>query len=473
MPSMLRRPIVAVALALALALPSPQARTDDCKPDVSRVDKITKLQQDIWVQKVGGTGFGASLMGSTDMAVSVTAGRYGSINAVNVEILKEEASAASASFDSSLRAVKGNTFFLGFKEGGEPLTFVATDVANQTAVRNDVLDFGTGKVVTSVLLSCVLSDETLAAMRDALTKKPIDAIRVLLVGNIRVEYSLTEKTSKRLMAKFQCFFEAMDKRGLVRPAAHEPPPLKNDPDRMAQVQGRYARKGKPSDFIDLNADGTAGLRQDGHTVRGSFTVNGDAIAITSPEMPELTSRGHVAGDTITDDEGTIWEKMTEAQRAATAPLPDEPTPSKDVTASPVGRYLERGSNRYIELMADGTVACNLRASDGRPCNGTYKIKGNVVFFKLSVGSSKIGLRGSQLVGKTQVWDKQADTPKVLPEAQSSAPAPVAIRLGMTPQQVEEAQGSKPQKVIDLGAKQIYVYPDLKITFMDGKVSDVQ
>jgi hypothetical protein len=242
---------------------------------------------------------------------------------------------------------------------------------------------------------------------------------------------------------------------------------------MAQVQGRYARKGKPSDFLDLNADGTAGLRQDGHTVRGSFTVNGDAIAFTSPEMPELTSRGHVAGDTIKDDEGIIWEKMTEAQRAATPSLPDEPKPSEDVAASPVGRYLERGGSRYIELMADGTMTCNMRGSDGRPCNGTYKIAGNVIAFKTSVGSFKIGFRGSQFVGKTQIWDKQADTPKVLPEAQSAAPASVTIKLGMTPLQVEEAQGSKPQKVIDLGTKKIYVYPDIKITFMDGKVSDVQ
>ena len=29
------------------------------------------------------------------------------------------------------------------------------------------------------------------------------------------------------------------------------------------------------------------------------------------------------------------------------------------------------------------------------------------------------------------------------------------------------------KIIDLGAKKTYVYKDLKITFTDGKVSDVQ
>ena len=33
--------------------------------------------------------------------------------------------------------------------------------------------------------------------------------------------------------------------------------------------------------------------------------------------------------------------------------------------------------------------------------------------------------------------------------------------------------SQPEKVVDLGAKKIYVYKDMKITFTDGKVSDVQ
>jgi hypothetical protein len=32
---------------------------------------------------------------------------------------------------------------------------------------------------------------------------------------------------------------------------------------------------------------------------------------------------------------------------------------------------------------------------------------------------------------------------------------------------------KPDKIVNLGAKQIYVYKDLKVTFLNGKVSDVQ
>jgi len=30
-----------------------------------------------------------------------------------------------------------------------------------------------------------------------------------------------------------------------------------------------------------------------------------------------------------------------------------------------------------------------------------------------------------------------------------------------------------RRFVDLGAKQIYVYPDLKVTFTDGKVSNVE
>lgn len=43
---------------------------------------------------------------------------------------------------------------------------------------------------------------------------------------------------------------------------------------------------------------------------------------------------------------------------------------------------------------------------------------------------------------------------------------------MTTDQVQAALG-KPDKIFNLGVKQIYVYKDVKITFMNGKVSDVQ
>lgn len=59
-----------------------------------------------------------------------------------------------------------------------------------------------------------------------------------------------------------------------------------------------------------------------------------------------------------------------------------------------------------------------------------------------------------------------------PSDQAQQPPPVTIQIGETLQDVESALG-QPEKKVDLGGKQIYVYKDLKITFMDGKVSDVQ
>jgi uncharacterized membrane protein YgcG len=53
-----------------------------------------------------------------------------------------------------------------------------------------------------------------------------------------------------------------------------------------------------------------------------------------------------------------------------------------------------------------------------------------------------------------------------------APEPAQIEKGMTPDQVKNAIGM-PDKIINLGSKQIYVYKDIKVTFLAGKVSDVQ
>lgn len=50
--------------------------------------------------------------------------------------------------------------------------------------------------------------------------------------------------------------------------------------------------------------------------------------------------------------------------------------------------------------------------------------------------------------------------------------PQTIQMGMTPDQVQGALG-QPEKVVNLGAKQIFVYKDLKVTFFGGKVVDVQ
>src|SRR5208282_3505601 len=58
------------------------------------------------------------------------------------------------------------------------------------------------------------------------------------------------------------------------------------------------------------------------------------------------------------------------------------------------------------------------------------------------------------------------------QQQAPPPEPQQIEKGQTPDQVKAALG-QPDKIVNLGSKQIYVYKDLKVTFINGKVSDVQ
>jgi hypothetical protein len=58
------------------------------------------------------------------------------------------------------------------------------------------------------------------------------------------------------------------------------------------------------------------------------------------------------------------------------------------------------------------------------------------------------------------------------QQQQQQAEPQSIEKGMTTEQVEAAMG-QPDKKVNLGPKQIYVYKDLKVTFLNGKVFDVQ
>ena len=59
-----------------------------------------------------------------------------------------------------------------------------------------------------------------------------------------------------------------------------------------------------------------------------------------------------------------------------------------------------------------------------------------------------------------------------PAAPAATGAPVTVSQGQTIDEVTHELG-QPKNVVDLGTKKIYVYPDMKVTFKAGKVSDVQ
>jgi len=79
----------------------------------------------------------------------------------------------------------------------------------------------------------------------------------------------------------------------------------------------------------------------------------------------------------------------------------------------------------------------------------------------------------QAQGADQAEQEALNTmPPAPQDAGAQAGPPKTIAVG---QSISDVTGSlgQPKSVVDLGAKKIYVYPDLKVTFKDGKVSDVQ
>ena len=57
-------------------------------------------------------------------------------------------------------------------------------------------------------------------------------------------------------------------------------------------------------------------------------------------------------------------------------------------------------------------------------------------------------------------------------AVASAVQSKTIKLGMSPDEVKQSLGN-PDKIVDLGTKQVYVYKDMKVVFLNNQVSDVQ
>jgi hypothetical protein len=79
------------------------------------------------------------------------------------------------------------------------------------------------------------------------------------------------------------------------------------------VEGRYERRGKPGDFVELG-HGTFSLFQDGHHVEGTYTVAGDVITLASRQIPE-EPKARIIGDAIHDEQGIVWVRHSEPKKA--------------------------------------------------------------------------------------------------------------------------------------------------------------
>lgn len=112
---------------------------------------------------------------------------------------------------------------------------------------------------------------------------------------------------------------------------------------------------------------------------------------------------------------------------------------------------------------------------------------NVMFDISSVDTHDVNIKGStkqvryngtvmfrfppdQFQGMTAEDIKVAVDPFL--RIQEEADQPQTIEIGQSIEQIEAILG-KPERIVKAGSKTIYIYPDLKITFMDGAVAEVE
>jgi hypothetical protein len=94
-------------------------------------------------------------------------------------------------------------------------------------------------------------------------------------------------------------------------------------------------------------------------------------------------------------------------------------------------------------------------------------------FAISDDSQQQDQGGGQQDGQQQGGQQQGGGGQDQQGGQAQQQAePQTIEKGQTADQVQSSLG-KPDKIVNLGSKQIWVYKDLKVTFVNGKVSDVQ
>jgi hypothetical protein len=157
----------------------------------------------------------------------------------------------------------------------------------------------------------------------------------------------------------------------------------------------------------------------------------------------------------------------------------------------VSSYFRTGDKVYptkIDVNVDkAKISFTVVACDS--CNGVdppTSMKGQVIFQfakgyleKADVGAveNAIGQVFAISTGNEAQAQNNQSQAEQQPAAQEQAQAqpeaePQTIQLGQTTDEVQAVLG-KPEKIVNLGPKQLFIYKDMKITFVNGKVSDVQ
>ncbi|HEX8410495.1 MAG TPA: SHOCT domain-containing protein, partial [Thermoanaerobaculia bacterium] len=228
-----------------------------------------------WQQVLTSSGFLSAALLEKDITFTAYVARVGGKNVVGVVVQKVEENLARAAFETQFRAAKGDEIFLGFKNG-DPLTFITTKAGNAAQA-------GTfsGKLNMSANWEAEVSDADLAAHRDALTTRVIDAMRITAASG-QIDRAIPEKNGQRLMQKFGCFFRSLDSAGVSVAGGQQ-----SESDSAGGVVAMH--RASSSSPLEAAVRSTANCRS-------NFTVSGSMVRGTSYETyDEYPASDYTAG----------------------------------------------------------------------------------------------------------------------------------------------------------------------------------
>jgi hypothetical protein len=235
------------------------------------------------------------------------------------------------------------------------------------------------------------------------------------------------------------------------------------------LENQDAQQNAQQQDVDPASSGIARLLSDG---RSHVFVAGDSLDVADVSGTECTVSN---GDTLELKQAP----PSDATTANLVVLSSKGRPDCQISLTVVIQLsdLQEMQNKMRETIDQGLQDLQAKqgtgglpaapaAAQGQPDTAQYAAAAPAADSNVAAEIQQVDQQGSQAEN-----DVTAEASQV--SGASAAPAaPATIALGQTTDQVLSALGA-PSRIANLGSKVIYYYSDMKVTFKDGKVSDVE
>ena len=221
---------------------------------------------------------------------------------------------------------------------------------------------------------------------------------------------------------------------------------------------------------------------------GQFSVSGDSLLLDA-WASKATATIKIQGNSFIAGKGIVWTRVGDVPAPSVAPGQVFPGTTDAQRAAFSGEYLRQADGQRTTIFSDGTYKAILPS--GRAIAGQYSVDGNtlIITSPSAVADQRSTVVGDKLISETgsSFSVRVGDAPA--PVAAAGSPAPlqsippppppadtppptVSVKMGESKDKIT-ADFGQPTKTVKLGVKEIYYYKDMKVTFMNGKVSNIE